>query len=70
MAFAETCAKQVEASSASWMLRTGEGAAQRPAARLWHVRLAFAVAAHLMTDSDLASRPRWYNQAMKPGARR
>ena len=28
------------------MPRTDEGAAQRPAGRLWRVRLAFAVAAH------------------------
>jgi hypothetical protein len=37
VSFAETCADcpkgRVEASSASWMLRTGEGAAQRPAGR-------------------------------------
>ena len=50
VAFAETSAKRVEASSASWMLHAGEGAAERPTGRLWRVRLAFGVAAHPMTD--------------------
>jgi hypothetical protein len=64
--FAETCAERVEASNASWMLRTGEGAAQpcperrsaigsrrSPAGRSWRVRLAFAVAAHRRAAKQL-----------------
>ena len=39
------------------MLRTGESAAQRPAGRLWRVRLAFAVAAHPMTRSGQRLEP-------------
>jgi hypothetical protein len=39
------------------MLRTGEGAAQRPAARPWRVRLAFAVAAHPSTRSGQRLEP-------------